>query len=486
MSGGSDQSNRPAWIGASAGGGVLLAGMLMSAAIAVATGAVRSGGAGAIELGPWLRIQLVVGAVLSVGSGWISRRVARSVRAPVMLALVVAGVGLVESAELLRHASAGRVTAAPALVIAGPILASLGVLAGGGVLSLAGVGGVVRRWRGGAAGRSPIAGVALVVVSIIAGVVGAAWGFPRVRDDQGAPVVAAALAVDLTIVPAAVAYLVLARARHARWVVLVPILAVGYLLATVLLPDDHQASLGVISRLLIPIELGAVAAVIVLARRALAGAGAGDFYSRVRVAADRLMGRGVPAGVLATEVSILFYSLAAWGSRPTVGFTLHKGANYHTVVVGLVLAIVAEALALHLLIAVWSTTAAWIATGLSAYGMLWLVGDARAIARRPILIEGGSMAIRLGIRADATVPLDQVLGAEPWRGAAPRGSVVLALLGEPNVRLDFSDGIQFAGLYGLRRRGASVWLRVDDPEGLLRALAAWGVERRDPQAQPAV
>lgn len=126
-----DEGRRRVMLGSLAGGGVLLGVMLMLAVLAAGLGWIARDGAGRVDLGPWLAIQIVGGAVASVAGGAVSRCVARSFRGPALLAVAVAVLGTIEAAEILRHAHAGGVVVDAGLVRLAPVVAAGGVLLGG-------------------------------------------------------------------------------------------------------------------------------------------------------------------------------------------------------------------------------------------------------------------------------------------------------------------------------------------------------------------
>lgn len=75
--------------------------------------------------------------------------------------------------------------------------------------------------------------------------------------------------------------------------------------------------------------------------------------------------------MLAFEVAILYYALFAWRAEPgTAGarsvFGHHRRMGYGSALAGLVLALCAENVPVHLLVALWSPVAAWALTLLGA------------------------------------------------------------------------------------------------------------------------
>ena len=77
------------------------------------------------------------------------------------------------------------------------------------------------------------------------------------------------------------------------------------------------------------------------------------------------------------------------------------------------MALVAETIALHFLVARWSEVAAWVLTGVSVYGAVWLVGDYRACVARRIEVTEESLRLRLGLRWEAEIPYSAIAEIVP-------------------------------------------------------------------------
>ena len=135
---------------------------------------------------------------------------------------------------------------------------------------------------------------------------------------------------------------------------------------------------------------------------------------------------------------------------------------------------VVEGLAAHLLLAGWSTKAAWVVTALGAYGALWLVADYRATVLRPLAWDGAELWLRAGLRWRGRVPRGQIVRVS--RGPRPEGGGVrsLAFFAQPNVWVDLAAPVALDGPYGLRSEATRVGLFVDEPDRFVAALAGDG------------
>lgn len=306
----------------------------------------------------------------------------------------------------------------------------------------------------------------LVVLATTAGL--SLFALPRLEDGPETQIAAAALALDFTVTVPALVLFLLVRARRVPWIAIVPAFVVGYALAVATLPDGHRAVLAAMRPLLVPAELVLVGYLVILARRAVRSMprGGGDLPTRFRAVARTVLGSRVPADILTTEVAILFYAFRWRRSSPAPrgSFTVHREVGYLPILIGLLLVLLVETVGFHLLVGLWSETARWILTGLSLCAVVWLVGDYRAMTARPVRLTPTHLALRVGLRWEADIPIDQIAQVDPVR-SRPHGpnrqALVVALLGQPNLRLRLTRPVEVIGLYGIQKTVGEIWLRVD-------------------------
>ena len=230
--------------------------------------------------------------------------------------------------------------------------------------------------------------------------------------------------------------------------------------------------------LAIPIELGLLGWIGWRAARALRDArtpGDGDPVERIRRVALELTHNERAAAILATEVAVFFYGIGLWGARPhapagTVAFTHYRRSGYAGMVLGFILVMAVEGLAVHLLLQTWSALAAWIFTLGNAYGALWLIADYRLTVLRPILVSDEGVVIRAGLRCSLRVSLEQIAAVGPVKPAFGKQSVNLTFLGTPTHWLTLTEPIDAEGPYGFKRCVRAVGLEIDAAVEFERAL----------------
>jgi hypothetical protein len=178
--------------------------------------------------------------------------------------------------------------------------------------------------------------------------------------------------------------------------------------------------------------------------------------------------------VFALELAIVGYAIAGW-RRPrasatrftaTNGWSLYAGVFaflclVETPVVHVALRLASRSTtfgdtgALH----AWST-AAWIATALSLYSVVWLAGDAHALRHGGVIVGEDALELRLGVRWRGRIPWAQV--ASITRGS--EADLDASILGA-NTVIRMHAPVTLRGPLGRMRTGASLALSLDDPDG---------------------
>jgi hypothetical protein len=295
------------------------------------------------------------------------------------------------------------------------------------------------------------------------------------RSPVPAPI-AAGLAIDLTVSATLAVYLLVVRPGLVRPRVLAPVIVAGLATARLALPDTSVRSAllaagGVLELGLLGLLLHRVWR---LGRRAR---GRGERESLLDVLEDgvRDLVPGRAGAIVAAEVAILCHAVAGW-RRPAASplrFTVHveKGpALYSGVFVGLT---VVEAVGLHLAVAPHAPVVAWVLTGLSAYGALWLIGDALALRHGGVRISDDGLRVDVGVRWRADLrwrDLERIERVDT-RPEKADGTVDASII-EPTVALHLAAPVTVRGPFGIRRQARRLYLTVDDAARFCEVVAS--------------
>jgi len=304
-------------------------------------------------------------------------------------------------------------------------------------------------------------------------------GLPRL-EAPGA--VAVGLTLDLVVLAPALYYAVLVRGRGWPAITLAPVLLLSFGAASLLLPAEYHAALDVIGYALPAIEIALVGYVgykawrVVRANREARVAG-GDFYDRVRATLRDAFDAPAVVGALAYEVSLFHYAFALRGTgAPEHAFAYHRRSGYGAVLAAILMAATLELVAVHFLLRSWSETAAVVHVVVSLYGVVWLVGDYRAMRRRPHELRDTGLRVRYGLRWDVEAAWEEVSVVRRTRRPAPGGGYLSTVpVGSPRYVVELRAPVVATGPYGLPRGVDRIGLTVDEPERFERRLRSLGV-----------
>ncbi|MEZ5338476.1 MAG: hypothetical protein R3F46_09440 [bacterium] len=298
-----------------------------------------------------------------------------------------------------------------------------------------------------------------------------------------------AVSLDLTVTLTLGYWLLIARPQRLPWAAVAACFAGSLLFAELLLPGQYPGLLTPLAIIAAPLELLLIGFIVLTVRRYLrllasrrkADAGSVDMLQILRDCTAEVTGRNRIAELLASELAMLHYAC----SRPALHdssktardvFSYHERCSYGSLVLAVSILAGFELVAVHALVAsLWSHGLAWLLSGLSAYGLLWLRADYVASTRRPLEIRDGSLLLRCGLRWTAVVPLELIesldMLQEQGRQSAA-GELRMLLCGDPNCRLRLREPVLVHGAFGIRRRVNSILLAIDDHKVFVKQLGA--------------
>ncbi|MDX1582307.1 MAG: hypothetical protein R3338_01780 [Thermoanaerobaculia bacterium] len=287
------------------------------------------------------------------------------------------------------------------------------------------------------------------------------------------------VAIDLMIVLPLLFWLIAGGSVSDVRKELLTIGAVGAAITLLIVPGAASAA----TNLIWIAELFVITSVIMRLRKAVKASDREQpLDARIRQISRDLIPFGRAAEAAATEISLIAHTFARRSVIESGGRDHRwKGVeDWYGVVTGLGIVIVAETIGIHLWLHESHPMVAWVILALDLYGILWLVGDARALGASGVDFDGEELDISFGLRWRGRLPIakiESVGGFDEER----QPDLKLALVEDPEIVVTFRDPVVFTAIYGIRKRVRSLGLRVDRPRELVDALVRAGVELAEPE-----
>ena len=256
----------------------------------------------------------------------------------------------------------------------------------------------------------------------------------------------------------------------------IPVLMLCILTGNIVLPNDSQVYLDLFTSWCLPlIELSILGFVIYKLRKAIMhfrslNSDAFDFYDLLKKTCSEFLPAKLVTPVV-TEISVIYYGFLSWRKRILLPneFSYHKRSGTPAVFAGIIMIILIETFAVHVVLLKISYWAAWFLFALSIYSALQMIGFARSLSHRPIAINDDKVLLRYGIMQEAEILIDHIDKVELSRKRLLKELNIrkLSILGdlEPhNVIVHCNAEQSMTGLFGIRRSFCSLALHIDEPE----------------------
>ncbi len=280
------------------------------------------------------------------------------------------------------------------------------------------------------------------------------------------------ITIDLVLtVP--VIYLMLIRKTSIPKTTVVPVMIVGMLIGSIILPEENQFYLELFKTWILPIvELSLVSYIIYNVSKAVKRYKSNknettDFFTTLKTTCYGMLPKMVVIPVV-TEISVFYYGFVHWKKRELDEneFSYHKESGTITLLVAIIFIIAIETFVLHILLAKWSVIAAWILTWVSIYSGVQLFGFLRSMYKRPIVINNGKLFLRYGIMNETIINMDNIDSIELSSkdielNKETRKLSFLGDLESHNVIIRLKAENILTGLYGTKRKYRNLVLHVD-------------------------
>lgn len=275
-------------------------------------------------------------------------------------------------------------------------------------------------------------------------------------------------------------YLVLIWNRKIPKTTAIPVLFIGVVVGNYILPDDQQVYLNAIKWYVLPIVELAVLIYILYGiykvSQAYKASDAADFYTKLLYVSQQLFPKKV-SYFIASELSIPYYCFFCW-QAPILKqnqFFYHKKSGSIALLWALIMILIVETIALHFIVGLWSTTAAWVLTILSIYTCFQVLSLIKSMPQRPFEVKETVLWLAYGTLCEAKIPLEQIEQVLDYdRTQDTTNAVRFSPLGEletPNLWLKFKHPIKITTTFGKQKECSDLLLFVDDKEGFQQYLA---------------
>ncbi len=291
-------------------------------------------------------------------------------------------------------------------------------------------------------------------------------------------IIPTALAIDL-LISFPVVYFLMFRKTAVPRITVVPVFFLCFFIASSVLPDGVPF-LGYAAIILIPaVELVGLTYLgfriyrsrkVYLYEKSIGS----DLMEALRLAFERELKPAALARAAAFEVGVIAFLLFIW-RRPTgESFAYNRDSGAQVLLSVLLFLLVAETIAVHFLLAMWSDTLAWVVTALSIYLTMQIVAHLKALILRPTVITENDLYLRCGILGDAVVPRDIINSAEAItvveEPAIGLDLLPMGAMSQPNVQLTLVEPVTVYGVYGLKKTANVIRLWTDDPDLFIEAI----------------
>ncbi len=145
-------------------------------------------------------------------------------------------------------------------------------------------------------------------------------------------------------------------------------------------------------------------------------------------------------------------------------FTYHKTTQYPAFFWVMFISTLITTPVFHFLLMQWNEVIAWVVTGSTIYGLIWLYVDYMVIKHKLIILLENKLLIRIGIRWKVDVNLSNIESIESSvsEKVEEEYTNISILATEKNVFISLHDSIVVEGIFGITKRTSKIALYVDE------------------------
>lgn len=202
-----------------------------------------------------------------------------------------------------------------------------------------------------------------------------------------------------------------------------------------------------------------------------------DFILNLEASLRKVIGKA--AGAVVGEVAMLRYAFFFWKIKsehlPTqYPYTVHEKSGVAAMMGALMMATIAEATAVHLLLASWNYTVAIVLLLLSIYSFIFLIGYLVAIYKRPTIIENNQLTLRIGFVWYTVIDFDNIERVEVVKRIDEEDKSILniasSILTSPNILITLKEPVTITWLYGMKKTSTKLAIFMDERDKFVKEL----------------
>ena len=291
------------------------------------------------------------------------------------------------------------------------------------------------------------------------------------------------ITVDLLLTVPVLFYFLIRKTNIPNTTV-VPVLLIGVLVCSAILPADRQQYLSLFKTWGLPVvEIGILSYIVYRLRQAIKrfrinSGESPDFFTTLKKTCEQFLPKGLVMPV-ATEIAVFYYGFVYWKRRKLREneFSYHRDSGSVSLLAAIIFIVAIETVVFHILLMKWSYMAAWILTAISIYSGLQLFGFLKSMGKRPIVIQGDRLILRYGIMAETEIDLKDIASVELSSAdlrldGETRKLSFLGSLESHNVVLRLKEENELTGFYGRTREYRNIAFYVDDKTRFRELLEA--------------
>jgi len=280
-------------------------------------------------------------------------------------------------------------------------------------------------------------------------------------------------------------YFLLIRKTSISNLTIAPFLIACVIIASYAIPNTNQDTLSAFKTWLIPlVELSVLTIIVLKVRKAVlhyksVANEQRDFYSILQEVCLSIFPE-VPARLAANEIALIYYGFFNFKTiklKPGE-YSNYKGSGILSTLSAIIFLVGVEMISIHILAARWSSTLAWILTGISIYSALQLIGIIRSVPKRPIVVKDKELILRFGMLSETIIPMDSIESIALATSSdfdKEKMTKTLSLFGElenSNIVIHLKTPQQLQFIYGKPKLYTKLLCFVDDNQSFKTEVEA--------------